>query len=74
MMRRLLIAVIGPAACTLSEAAAPELVGRILVEGDATVVCGGLSGSAAGWTSSTIIHIGDPVEAARRALALARGA
>jgi uncharacterized protein (TIGR00725 family) len=43
-MRRLLVAVIGPASCSAIEAAAAEVVGRVLAEGDAAVVCGGLGG------------------------------
>ena len=43
-MRLLLVAMIGPASCSVSEAAATEVVGRILTEGCATVVCGGRGG------------------------------
>jgi len=43
-MRRLLVAVIGAASCSPAEARAAEVVGRVLAEGGATVLCGGRGG------------------------------
>jgi uncharacterized protein (TIGR00725 family) len=43
-MRHLLIAVIGAASCSPSEAEAAEAVGRALAEGGATLLCGGRGG------------------------------
>jgi uncharacterized protein (TIGR00725 family) len=43
-MRRLLVAVIGAARCSPSEAAAAEVVGSVLAQGGATVICGGRGG------------------------------
>ena len=43
-MRHVLIAVIGAASCSPSEAKAAEVVGKVLAEGGATVLCGGHGG------------------------------
>lgn len=43
-MSRLLVAVIGAAACTPAEARAAEVVGEVLAEGGATLLCGGRGG------------------------------
>jgi uncharacterized protein (TIGR00725 family) len=43
-MRRLLVAVIGAARCSQTEAAAAEAVGSALAEAGATVICGGRGG------------------------------
>jgi uncharacterized protein (TIGR00725 family) len=43
-MRRLLVAVIGAAQCSPSDAAAAEAVGSALAEGGATLICGGRGG------------------------------
>jgi uncharacterized protein (TIGR00725 family) len=43
-MRHLLVAVIGGARCSPSEAQAAEIVGRELAQGGATVICGGRGG------------------------------
>lgn len=42
--RRLLVAVVGAASCSPSEARAAETVGRVLAQGGATVLCGGRGG------------------------------
>lgn len=43
-MRRLLVAVIGAASCSPSEAKEAEIVGRVLAEEGATLLCGGRGG------------------------------
>jgi uncharacterized protein (TIGR00725 family) len=43
-MKQLLVAVIGAASCSRAEAATAEIVGRVLAEGGATVICGGRGG------------------------------